>query len=88
LKGFIAPNGRVVATTRSDFDGFFLFEKVPYGNYSVRIATLSAQAARISAQLSASATVTDKDPAPHLGMLVAEPSDVRTAGGAVEATPK
>ncbi len=84
----VAPNGRVVATTRSDFDGFFLFEKVPYGNYTVRIATLSAQAARINARLSASAIVTDKDPAPHLGMLVAEPSDVRTAGGAVEATPK
>jgi hypothetical protein len=38
--------------------------------------------------VSAHATVTDKDPAPHLGMLVAEPLDLRTAGGATETNPK
>ncbi len=34
--------GKVVATARTDFDGFFLFERVPYGNYQVRVAQTSA----------------------------------------------
>ena len=41
--------GKVVATARTDFDGFFLFERVPYGNYRVRVAQSSAVAARIAA---------------------------------------
>ncbi len=36
--------GIVRARTRSDFDGFFLFESVPYGSYRLRIADLSARA--------------------------------------------
>ena len=32
--------GKVVATTRSDFDGFFLFERVAYGTYTVRVAQI------------------------------------------------
>jgi Carboxypeptidase regulatory-like domain len=84
----VDTTGRVVATTRSDFDGFFLFEKVPYGKYAVRIAALSAQAVNVHAALSAAVVVTEKDSAPHLGTLVAEPSDVRTASGASQANPK
>ena len=26
--------GKVVGTARTDFDGFFLFERVPYGSYT------------------------------------------------------
>ena len=48
-------SGKVAATARTDFDGFFLFERVPYGNYRVRIAQSSAVAARIGADLGASA---------------------------------
>ena len=40
----VDASGHVRATTRTDFDGFFLFESVPYGNYTLRIADLSAQA--------------------------------------------
>ena len=29
--------GKVVATARTDFDGFFLFERVAYGNYTARV---------------------------------------------------
>ena len=39
-------SGKVVATARTDFDGFFLFERVPYGNYPVRVAQNSAAAAQ------------------------------------------
>jgi hypothetical protein len=49
--------GKVVATARSDFDGFFLFERVPYGNYSVRVAAPSASAAKIASDLNVRAVV-------------------------------
>ncbi|MCK5956864.1 carboxypeptidase regulatory-like domain-containing protein, partial [Klebsiella pneumoniae] len=34
--------GRVVKTTRSEYDGFFLFEFVPYGSYKLRVAAVAA----------------------------------------------
>ena len=66
--------GRTVATTRSDFDGFFLFEGVPYGRYTVRIARLSAEAARLAPGLSAAAVVDARTPSVHLGGIAAEPA--------------
>ena len=35
-------SGRVVKTTRSEYDGFFLFEFVPYGSYKLRVAAITA----------------------------------------------
>ncbi len=43
--------GIVRATVRTDFDGFFLFEAVPYGQYRLRVAALSAAAANLSPDL-------------------------------------
>lgn len=71
--------GRTIASTRSDFDGFFLFEGVPYGRYSMRIARLSAEAARLSPVLAAIARVDEKTPSVRLGAVVAE-GVVRRAG--------
>ncbi|WP_260483042.1 carboxypeptidase-like regulatory domain-containing protein [Sphingomicrobium flavum] len=34
--------GKTVSSTRTAFDGYFLFEKVAYGDYRVRLATASA----------------------------------------------
>jgi len=61
--------GKVVATARTDFDGFFLFERVPYGSYSVRVSRESAAAARISADLHLSATVTSDKSVARLGAV-------------------
>ncbi len=36
-------NGKVVAATISEFDGFFLFERVPYGRYRLRVAADAAR---------------------------------------------
>lgn len=77
----VDSTGHVLAVTRSDFDGFFLFEKVPYGKYSIRIAKLSADAARLAPTLAAAITVNGKDPSFHLGALVAKGSNVQTARG-------
>ena len=41
----------VVAKTRSDYDGFILFERVAYGRYSLRLATDSAKTAGVSAAI-------------------------------------
>ncbi len=68
----VDAEGRTAATTRSDFDGFFLFEGVPYGRYTVRIARLSAEAAKLSPLLAAVARVDEKTPSVRLGAVVAE----------------
>lgn len=61
--------GRVVKTVRTDFDGFFLFEGVPYGEYDVRVTQVSAQAARINAALGRRAFVTDENDSVRLGTI-------------------
>lgn len=67
----IDVEGRAIAVTRSDFDGFFLFENVPYGRYTVRIARLSAEAAKLAPQLAAVAFVDDRTPSVRLGAVKA-----------------
>lgn len=66
--------GRAVKTVRTDFDGFFLFEGVPYGEYSVRVAQLSAQALRISPSLGRRAFVSDEDDSVRLGTIAIDAS--------------
>lgn len=61
--------GRVVKTMRTDFDGFFVFEGVPYGEYSVRIAQLSAQAIGVNAALGRRAFVSDETDSVRLGTV-------------------
>ena len=48
----IDASGRTVATARSDYDGFFLFERVAYGRYTFRLAAASASAAQAVARRS------------------------------------
>jgi hypothetical protein len=61
--------GKVVATSRSDFDGFILFERVPYGTYTLRVAKASADTARVQVQLNAKATVTPVQSIVRLGAI-------------------
>ena len=61
--------GRVRASTLSEFDGYFLFEAVPYGRYTVRIARASAQALRIDPSFSAVASPGPDRPRARLGVL-------------------
>ncbi len=50
---FVLVDGHGVtrATARSDFDGFILFESVPYGTYQLRLTPSSAQALGVDPQL-------------------------------------
>ena len=65
--------GKVVATTRSDFDGFFLFERVAYGRYTVRLAASSARIARVEQALGVTAEVSGQAPVARLGAVRLKP---------------
>lgn len=43
-------SGQVAATTRSEFDGYFLFDRVPYGDYRLRIGRASAETLGVAAE--------------------------------------
>jgi hypothetical protein len=78
----VDDTGKVIATTRTDFDGFFLFERVAYGRYTVRVARESAVVAKISAELGASADVTPEKSIVRLGAIRVSPAAVAVAAGA------
>lgn len=65
--------GKVVGTTRTDFDGFFLFERVAYGHYSIRVTAQSAAAAKIATNLAAYVDVTADQAVTRLGSLRVTP---------------
>ncbi len=71
--------GRVAARTRSDFDGFFVFEGIPYGRYTVRIARLSAEAVKLDAILAGVALVGARTPSVHLGAVAARPIAIQAS---------
>ena len=61
--------GRVRATTLTEFDGYFLFESVAYGRYKVRLAKASAAALRLDPAFALSAVPGKASPRVRLGML-------------------
>ncbi|MEO6580861.1 MAG: carboxypeptidase regulatory-like domain-containing protein [Sphingomicrobium sp.] len=63
----VDASGTVVASTRSDYDGFFLFERVTYGHYVVRIAAASARIAKVEGSLGLKASVNADSPVARLG---------------------
>jgi hypothetical protein len=63
-------NGRVVKTTRSEYDGFFLFESVPYGQYRLRIAALAANLVRVNPEISIVADLSSKRGTADLGQII------------------
>ena len=60
---------RVVRETQTEFDGFFLFDGVPYGNYTIRIARLSAQAIQVPMILAARAVLNEENQVARLGAV-------------------
>src|SRR5438309_9236169 len=79
--------GKVVATARTDFDGFFLFERVPYDAYRLRISAASAKAAGIASDLGISLKVTTEHSVVRLGSILARLQPRLAAGGLSVATP-
>ena len=73
--------GKVVATARTDFDGFFLFQRVAYGSYTVRIARDSAAAAKLLTDLGLSVKITPEKSVARAGAIHAQPLPVIAAAG-------
>lgn len=76
--------GRVVKSTRSEFDGYFLFEFVPYGKYSLRVAGTSATIVGVEANLPGLVELARKTPMVDLGIVTAKPA-LRVAAATAQA---
>ena len=74
--------GRIVRETQTEFDGFFLFDGVPYGSYTIRIAKLSAQAIQASPILAARVVVDEANQVARLGTVIVTPNANMAAIGA------
>jgi hypothetical protein len=80
-------SGKVVATTRSDYDGYFMFERVAYGHYSARISSESATIAQIERDLAANTTVTSEAPVGRMGVIrVRAAARIAEGGAAADST--
>jgi len=60
-------SGHVIATTISEFDGFFLFQRVPYGEYSLRVSRDAARTLQVERNL-------------KTGLAVKRDADIMRAG--------
>lgn len=69
----VDAEGRVRATTLSEFDGYFLFESVTYGRYTVRLAQASAAALRLDPGFVLAAAPGKASPRVRLGTLALKP---------------
>ncbi len=72
-------SGRVVKTTRSEYDGFFLFEFVPYGSYKMRVGALTANVVGVEQALPGLAELGKAKGVVDLGIVMAK-SAQRIAG--------
>jgi Carboxypeptidase regulatory-like domain len=77
----VSVQGAVIARTRSDFDGYFLFESVPYGTYKIRVNALSAEIGHLNVDLGAALRVSGDTPSAHVGVLSADASTPQMAAG-------
>ncbi|WP_310468500.1 carboxypeptidase-like regulatory domain-containing protein [Sphingomonas sp.] len=69
----VGADGKVAARATSDFDGFFLFERVPYGKYRLRVAAAAATALGVVAELTANPAVDAEKSIVRLGTLEVRP---------------
>ncbi len=65
----VAPDGEVVATAMSDIDGYFLFERVRYGSYRLRLAPATAKAIPASADLGVTIAIDRDKPLGRIGVV-------------------
>lgn len=68
----VDKNGIAVKQTRSEFDGFFLFEGVPYGQYNIRISPLVADILGVQSDLNKKAALDKDNPIFDFGSVAAK----------------
>jgi len=79
--------GKVMGIARTDFDGFFLFERVAYGSYTLRVSSASAAAAKIAPDLGVSLNLTTEHSVVRLGSIAARVQPRIAAAELPPATP-
>jgi hypothetical protein len=84
----VDSSGKVVGSTLTDFDGFFLFERVPYGSYTIRVGKDSAAAAKIAADLGIRFAVSPDKSVVRLGTVqaVSQPHLAEVASSALKSS--
>lgn len=65
--------GRVLRQVQSDFDGYVLFDSVPYGDYRLRIGAASAATLGIKAELDQQLRIDRANPSLRLGRIRLQP---------------
>jgi len=75
--------GKVVASGRSDYDGFFLFDRIPYGRYSLRLTRESAHAAGVNSAIDRTAEISAEKTVVRMGAIriLKTPQIAMSAGG-------
>ena len=72
--------GDVVATTISEFDGYFLFDLVPYGKYSIRLSSGSAKALSAARGIASEFEISNGNDVARLGIVRLKPDRVAQGG--------
>ena len=67
-------HGQVAATAVSEFDGFFLFQRVPYGTYRLRIAGGAARTLSVERELAASVVISREQDVARIGVRRLRPA--------------
>jgi hypothetical protein len=83
----VDASGKVIARTRTDFDGFFLFDRVAYGSYTIRVDSQSASAAKIQRELGVHLEVTPDKSIVRVGSIRAAPQPQMASAAAPPAAP-
>jgi hypothetical protein len=65
----IDASGKTVAVTRSDYDGFFLVERVAYGQYRLRLSVESSKAAGVDPAIDKTVEISAQKSVVRLGVI-------------------
>lgn len=81
----IDRRGNVAAQTGSEFDGFFLFQRVPYGEYRLRVADDSAETLQVERDLVGALDLNQDDDILRLGAVKLQPDTRSIASSGTQA---
>jgi hypothetical protein len=78
-------SGRVAASALSEFDGYFLIERVPYGTYRLQISAGAARALGAARDLGKTIVLSKDKSEVRFGVLRLRPSQIATLEAATSA---
>lgn len=70
----VGIDGEVLGTQVTDVDGYFLFERIRYGTYRLRLTPATAKAIAASTALDATVTISSDKPLARLGPIKIHPA--------------